>query len=50
MKDFRRARYTDALVNFNKALELDPNHPDALAMMKRTYEKIKATGLEGVHD
>lgn len=44
MKEFRRARYTDALVNFNKALELDPNHPEALQMMKRTYERIKATG------
>ena len=46
MKDYRRARYTDALVNFNKALELDPTHPEALGMMKKTYEQIKATGME----
>lgn len=47
VKDFRRARYTDALVNFNKALEIDPQHPQALAMMKQTYEKLKATGAGG---
>lgn len=50
VKDYRRAHYTDALVNFNKALELDPNHPDALEMMKKTYERIKATGIGDLHD
>jgi len=51
MKDYRRARYTDALVNFNKALELDPTHPQALDMMKKTYEHIKATGTDNLpHD
>ena len=48
MKDYRRARYADALVNFNKALEIDPNHPEALDMMKKTYEHIKATGKDNV--
>jgi hypothetical protein len=41
MRDYRRKRYTDALVEFNKALEVDPSHPDALNMMKQTYEDIK---------
>jgi hypothetical protein len=50
VKDYRRAHYTDALVNFNKALELDPHHPDALEMMKKTYERIKATGAGDLHD
>jgi tetratricopeptide (TPR) repeat protein len=50
VKEYRRARYTDALVNFNKALELDPNHPEALDMMKKTYEKIKATGTGESHE
>jgi hypothetical protein len=50
VKEYRRARYTEALVDFNKALELDPNHPDALEMMKKTYERIKATGAGDLHD
>ena len=50
VKDYRRAHYTDALVNFNKALEIDPNHPEALEMMKKTYERIKATGAGDLHD
>jgi Type IX secretion system protein PorV len=50
VKEYRRAHYTDALVDFNKALEIDPNHPDALAMMQKTYERIKATGAGDLHD
>ena len=42
--DFLKGRYTDALLKFNKALEIDPSHPQALQKMKETYEKIK-TGL-----
>ncbi len=42
MKEFRRAHYSQALVDFNKALEVDPSHPEALKMMKETYEKLKA--------
>jgi len=42
MKEFRRSHYSDALVDFNKALEIDPSHPQALSMMKETYEKLKA--------
>jgi hypothetical protein len=41
LKDYRRKRFTEALVEFNKALEIDPSHPDALIMMKKTYEEIK---------
>ena len=41
MKEYRKKRYTEALVHFNKALELDPSHPEALKMMKQTYEQIK---------
>jgi hypothetical protein len=41
MKDYRNRHYTEALVEFNKALEIDPSHPDALKMMKQTYEEIK---------
>ena len=32
-----------ALIDFNKALEVDPSHPEALAMMKKTYETLKST-------
>jgi len=42
MREYRRARYSDALVDFNKALEIDPSHPEALTMMKKTYENLKA--------
>jgi hypothetical protein len=41
LKQYRNRRYTEALVDFNKALELDPSNPDALQMMKKTYEQIK---------
>ena len=41
LRDYRNKRYTEALVEFNKALEIDPSHPDALKMMKQTYEEIK---------
>ena len=42
MKEYRRSHYAEALVDFNKALEVDPSHPEALSMMKDTYEKLKA--------
>jgi hypothetical protein len=41
MKNYRHAHYADALVDFNKALEIDPAQPKALEMMKKTYEKLK---------
>ncbi len=43
---YQRAHYSEALVDFNKALEIDPTHPEALSMMKETYEKLKATNPE----
>ena len=41
MKEYKNRRFTEALVDLNKALELDPSHPDAMRMMKQTYEQIK---------
>jgi len=46
MKDFRHERYSEALVEFNRALAIDPAHPQALEMMKQTYEKLKQTNPE----
>lgn len=43
IKDYKKQRYTEALMEFNKALEVDPTHPEALSWMKQTYEEIKAT-------
>lgn len=45
-KEYRKQRYPEALVDFNKALEIDPSHPQALEMMRKTYEKIKETTPE----
>ena len=42
MKEYHHSHYSQALVDFNKALEVDPSHPDALKMMKETYERLKA--------
>jgi hypothetical protein len=41
VKNFEKKRYTEALVDFNKALEIDPAHPTAYDMMKKTYDAIK---------
>jgi hypothetical protein len=40
MHEFNKGRYTESLADFNKTLEVDPTHPQALDMMKRTYEKL----------
>lgn len=42
LKERRKGRYAEALVDFNKALEIDPSHPEALEMMKKTYGNLKA--------
>jgi tetratricopeptide (TPR) repeat protein len=42
-KDFKKGHYTDAIVEFNKALEIDPQHPHAYDMMQKTYENLKAS-------
>jgi len=42
MREYRRTHYSEALIDFNKALEIDPSHPEALTMMKKTYENLKA--------
>ncbi len=41
LRDYKKRHFTDALAKFNKALEIDPAHPDALKMMKQTYDQIK---------
>ena len=41
LHDYKKDRWTEALVDFNKALEIDPSHPQALEMMKKTYEQLK---------
>ncbi len=46
MKNFKKQRYTEALMEFNKALEIDPSHPDALQGMKQSYEEIKTLKSE----
>ena len=46
MHEFNKGRYTESLVDFNKTLEVDPTHPQALEMMKQTYEKLKAHPAE----
>jgi hypothetical protein len=40
-KEFRKKHYSEALVDFNKALEVDPTHPEAFPMMKKAYENLK---------
>lgn len=42
-KDFQQERYTEALQDFNKALQIDPSHPQASEMMEKTYEKLGKT-------
>jgi hypothetical protein len=46
VKEYKNRRFPEALVDLNKALELDPSHPDALQMMKKTYEQIKIIAPE----
>jgi len=41
VKEYQKGRYTDALVDFNKTLEIDPSHPQALDMMHKTYDQLK---------
>ena len=41
IKEYKKSRFTDALVDFNKALEIDPSHPQALDMMHKTYDQLK---------
>jgi hypothetical protein len=40
MHEFKKGRYNDSLTDFTQTLELDPSHPQALDMMKKTYEKL----------
>lgn len=40
LRQFHLKRWTEALVDFNRALEIDPEHPEALPMMRKTYERI----------
>jgi len=40
MREYKKQQYTDSLVDFSKALEIDGSHPQALDMMKKTYEAL----------
>jgi hypothetical protein len=40
MHEFKKGRYNDSLTDFTRTLELDPSNPQALDMMKKTYEKL----------
>jgi tetratricopeptide (TPR) repeat protein len=42
-KEFNEHRYSEALEDFNKALQIDPSHPDVKEMMDKTYEKLDKT-------
>lgn len=46
MHEFKKGRYNESLADFNKTLELDPQHPQAVNMMKQTYEKLRETSQE----
>jgi hypothetical protein len=41
MNYYNHKHFTEAMVEFNKVLEIDPSHPEALKMMKKTYEEIR---------
>jgi hypothetical protein len=40
MHEFKKGRYHDSLADFTQTLEQDPTHPQAVEMMKKTYEKL----------
>jgi len=42
VKEYHTGHYTDAMLDFNKALQIDPGHPHAYDMMQKTYENLKA--------
>ena len=46
MHEFKKGRYHDSLVDFNKTLEVDPTNPQAVEMMKQTYEKLNEPLLQ----
>ena len=41
LDQYALGRYAEALLDFNEALEVDPTHPTALGLMKKSYEKIE---------
>jgi hypothetical protein len=46
MREFKQGRYNESMADFTKTMELDPKHPEAVEMMKRTYEKLRETTQE----
>src|SRR6185437_3218441 len=46
MKEYKRSHYPEAMVDFNKALEIDPSQPQALEMMRKTNDQLKAATPE----
>ena len=43
MHEFKKGRYHESLTDFTRTLEQDPTHPQAVEMMKKTYEKLNET-------
>jgi hypothetical protein len=46
MRDYKKGRYNESMAEFTKAMELDPKHPQAVEMMKQTYEKLREKSQE----
>jgi len=46
MREFKKERYQDSLTDFTQTLELDPTNPQAVDMMKQTYEKLNQSSPE----
>ena len=46
LREYKAHQYDEALKDFNKAAETDPNHPHAMAMIEKIYEKLKETTPE----
>lgn len=42
-REFNEHRYSEALEDFNKALQIDPSHPQVKEMMDKAYEKLDKT-------
>jgi hypothetical protein len=40
LQEFKKGRYHESLDDLMKTMDLDPNNPAALDLMKKTYEKI----------
>jgi hypothetical protein len=41
LKEFNAHQFPEAMVSFNKALEIDPSHPNALKIMQQTNDELR---------